>query len=59
MMTCSKGNKGKFIASGKEFEIVDITSSTSTIRFRYEKTTYELKDEDLKSQAEQIDKFSE
>jgi hypothetical protein len=58
-MTCSQGIKGRLKASGKEFEIVAVTATTSTIKFRWERDTHEIKDSELKELADQIERFSE
>lgn len=57
-VSCSKGQKGKFKASELEFEIVDITTTTSTIRYRGETETHEIKDTDLIENAIGIAQFT-
>lgn len=54
-ISCSIGTKGRLKASGREFEIVATTSTTSTIRFRFERETFEIKDEELRALAEPIE----
>jgi hypothetical protein len=44
-------------ASGREFEIVSHTTSSSTIRFRGERETYEIPDLDLSANADEIAAF--
>jgi hypothetical protein len=57
MQSCAMGQKGRFKISGLEFEIVATTSSTSTIRFRYERQVYEVADGDLRTAADTIQQF--
>lgn len=56
-VVCQKGYKGRFKASGLQFEIVETTSSTSTIRIRENGEVAEVRDDDLKASAEGIDHF--
>jgi hypothetical protein len=53
-LVCQSGRKGRFKRSKKEFEIVSTTTSTSTIRFHWEKELYELPDTELREAAEEI-----
>lgn len=57
-IVCSKGNKGRFIASDLEFEIVDTTSTTSTIQFHWTRERHELQDTDLRAAAVGIAEFT-
>jgi hypothetical protein len=60
MYSCTVGTKGRFIASAREFEIVEVTSRTSIIRFRGESKLYgPLEDDDLSKSADQIEKFND
>ena len=49
---CNVGRHGTFRASKREFEIVSTTSATSTIRYRYERTTIEVQDAELRDLAD-------
>ncbi len=57
-VVCTKGSKGRFRASGIEFEVIDTTPITSTIRFHGSGEVHELADADLRKVAESIEKFS-
>lgn len=58
-ISLSKGTKGRLKASGREFEIIDTTFNTSTIKYRFTKEIYEISDADLKDAADSIEKFSD
>jgi hypothetical protein len=51
ILCCSKGRRGRLKASKLEFEIVDTTSVSSTIRLEPWRTCVEVKDEELKQIA--------
>lgn len=55
-MSCSKGQKGRFKASGLEFEIIETTPTTSTIHFHLSRIDEkaEVLDEELKKVADSI-----
>ena len=53
------GTKGRFKASGREFKVVATTSSSSTIRFRFERQTFEIADAELDKTAEVIADWTE
>lgn len=55
----SRGTKGRLKSSGQEFEIINTTSATSIIRFRFTKEEHEILDSDLRDEAEEIQKFSD
>jgi hypothetical protein len=55
----SRGTKGRLKSSGQEFEIINTTSATSIIRFRFSKEEHEILDSDLRDEAEEIQKFSD
>jgi hypothetical protein len=59
MISLDTGTKGKFKASGIEFEIVDANwcATQTKIRFRYERKVIEIEYEDLRESAEEIEKF--
>lgn len=59
MISLLSGTKGKFKASGIEFEIVDANccSTQTRIRFRYAREVMEIEDKDLRDSAEQVEKF--
>ena len=50
-LVCAKGNRGQLKASKLEFEIVDTTSVTSTIRIKPWNTKVEVADSDLRQIA--------
>lgn len=59
MISCSQGIRGRLKASRLEFIITAVTSTTSTIRFRYRNELYEVPDADLKAAADQVDNFGD
>lgn len=58
-MTLLVGRKGKLKASKREFEVVQAgPGNCTTIRFRGERQNLEIKDEDLRQQADEVDNWS-
>ena len=53
-LTLRTGQKGRFKASGVEFEIVSTQGTTTTIRYRNTKDQYEINDADLRPNADDI-----
>jgi hypothetical protein len=51
ILSCSKGRRGRLKASRLEFEIVETTSSTSTIQLKPWRICVEVKDEELRQIA--------
>jgi hypothetical protein len=51
----TRGAKGRFRVSGVEFESLDATSDTSTLRLRGLRETIVVKDSKLRELADQIE----
>lgn len=57
--SCTVGVKGRLKASGIEFKIVAVTRDTSTIELHIAGLPQvEVRDEELRASAEQIDDFT-
>jgi hypothetical protein len=53
-LLCTRGTKGRLKASGVEFEIVDTTEDTCTLKMRGVRETVVVKDSELRELADQI-----